>query len=182
MPEIEVSKRLRIFAANWLIALGWTLKGCCKPCAHWLFTTARWLVPEVQRFFIQCKGSNTRNRRLFEWLLNRVQPRVVGLLIVLAFMGLLDLAMRNTATETQPEHSAFLQEPQSKVLSVGKSSEAMEAFVSETSSISELQIAPVPLPLRKPERVDKVPKRAKLAATQRSMAQKKRAAQKPLRQ
>jgi hypothetical protein len=58
----------------------------------------------------------------------------------------------------------------------------MEAFVSETSSISELQIAPVPLPLRKPERVDKVPKRAKLAATQRSMAQKKRAAQKPLRQ
>ena len=173
MPEIEVSKRLRIFAANWLIALGWTLKGCCKPCAHWLFTTARWLVPEAQRFFIQCKGSNTRNRRLFEWLLNRVQPRVVGLLIVLAFMGLLDLAMRKTATETQPEHSAFLQEPQSKVLSVGKSSEAMEAFVSETSSISELQIAPVPLPLRKPERVDKA---------HRSMAQKKRAAQKPLRQ
>jgi hypothetical protein len=99
----------------------------------------------------------------------------------LAFMGLLDLAMRNTATETQPEHSAFLQEPQSKVLSVSKSSEAMEAFVSETSSISELQIAPVPLPLRKPERVDKVPKRAKLA-TYRSMAQQKRAAQKPLRQ
>jgi len=103
---------------------------------------------------------------------------------VLAFIGLLDLAMRNNATETQLEHSAFLHEPQtpteSKILSVGKSSEPVEAFISETSSISESQIAPVPLPLRKPERVYKAPKRPNLA-TQKRMAQQKRAAQKSLR-
>jgi hypothetical protein len=173
--SIEVSRRLRLFLANRLIALGWGLKGSCKPCAHRLFTTARWLVPEAQRFLIQRTVSHNRNRRI----LGRIQPRVVGgLLIVLAFVGLLDLAMRATATDTQPlvENSAFL--------SASKSTEPMQAFVSETASISEAQIAPVPLPLRKPERVYKVPngKGAKAnLATQKRMAQQKRALPKRLR-
>jgi hypothetical protein len=176
MSEIEVSRRLRIVVAKRLIALGWALKGSCKPCARWLFTTARWLTdPQVQRFLVQRTGLHTRNRRLFEWLLSRIQPRVVcGFLIVLTFVGLLDLAMRNTATTTQPltENSAFLDEAQT-----------MEAFVSETASISEAtQIAPVPLPLRKPERVYKVRKAAKAnPATQKRMAQQKKALQKPMR-
>jgi len=174
MSEIEVSRRLRIFLANRLIALGWALKDSCKPCAHRLFTTARWLVPEAQRFLVQRVGSPNRNRRLFEWLLSRIQPRVVGgFLIVLAFVGLLDLAMRTPATDTQSllENSALGQEPQTP-------SEPMQGFVSETASLSGAQIAPVPLPLRKPERVYKVPngKGAKAnLATQKRMAQQKRA-------
>jgi hypothetical protein len=190
MSEIEVSRRLRIVVANRLIAVGWALKGSCKPCARWLFTNARWLVPEAQRFLVQRTGLHTRNRRLFEGLVGRIQPRVVGgFLIVLTFVGLLDLAMRNTETNTQPltENSAFLDEaqtpPKRKILSVSKSSEPMEVFVSETSSISEAtQIAPVPLPLRKPERVYKGPKAAKAnPATQKRMAQQKKALQKPIR-
>ena len=103
-----------MFLANRLIALGWALKGSCKPCAHRLFTTARWLVPEAQRFLIQRTVSHNRNRRTLEWLLGRIQPRVVGgLLIVLAFVGLLDLAMRATATDTHSpiENSSFQHEP-----------------------------------------------------------------------
>jgi hypothetical protein len=170
MSEIEVSRRLRIVVANRLIALGWALKGSCKPCARWLFTNARWLVPEAQRFLVQRTGLHTRNRRLFEWLLSRIWPRVVGgFLIVLIFVGLLDLALRNSATNTQPlaENSAFLDEAQTP----------------ETASISEAtQIAPVPLPLRKPERVYKVPKAAKAnPATQKRMAQQTKALQKPMR-
>jgi hypothetical protein len=189
MSEIEVSRRLRIFLANRFIALGWALKGSCKPCANRLFTTARWLVPEAQRFLVQRTGLHNRNRRLFEWVLS-IQPRVVGgFLIVLACVGLLDLAMRTPATNTQPlvENSAFRQEPQtpseSKILSTSKSSEPMQAFVAETDTLSEAQIAPVPLPLRKPERVYKVPngKGAKAnVATQKRMAQK-RALPKPMR-
>jgi hypothetical protein len=107
---------------------------------------------------------------------------VGGFLIVLAFVGLLDLAMRTTATDTQPfvENSAFWPEPQipseSKVFRVSKSSEPMQGFVLETASLSGAQIAPVPLPLRKPERVHKVLNgkgaKAKLT-TQKRMAQQK---------
>ena len=45
--RIDVSRRVRWFLANGLIALGWGL------CAHRLFTSARWLVPEARRFYIQ---------------------------------------------------------------------------------------------------------------------------------
>src|SRR6478672_5809408 len=124
-------------------------------------------------------------------LLSRIQPHVVGgSLILLAFVGLLDLAMRTTATDTQPpvENSAFRQEPQipseSKIVSVSKSTEPMQGFVLDTGSLSGVQIAPVPLPLRKPERVYKVPngKGAKAnPATQKTMAQQKRALPKPMR-
>lgn len=48
MSEIVVSGGFRIVLANRLIALGWALKGC-KPCAHRLFSAARWLVPEARR-------------------------------------------------------------------------------------------------------------------------------------
>ena len=107
--SIEVSRRLRLFLANRLIALGWGLKGSCKPCAHRLFTTARWLVPEAQRFLIQRTVSQNRTRWTFEFavvlrtLLRGMPPRVVaGLLIVLALLGSLDLATRTRAIDTQP--------------------------------------------------------------------------------
>jgi hypothetical protein len=195
ISDIEV--RLRMFLANRAIALGWTLKGSCKPCAHRLFTTARWLVPEAQRFLLQRTCSHNRNQRIFESavhlgrLLSRTQPSVVGgFLIVLAFVGSLDLAMRTTATETQPlvQNSVSLHEPQipseSKIVSVSKSSEPMLGFVSETGSLSGTQIAPVPLPLRKPERIYKVPNGKGATAnpaTQKRMAQQKSARPKPMR-
>jgi hypothetical protein len=196
---IDVSRRrLRIFLANRAIALGWALKGFCKPCAHRLFTTARWLVPEVQRFLLHRTGSHNHNRRIFEFavdlgtLLSRIQALgvVAGFVIVLVLLGSLDLALRTSATDTQPlvENSAFQHEPQIRsgrgVLSVSKSSDGMQGFVSETGSISGAQIAPVPLPLRKPERVYKIPngKGAKAnPATQQRMAQQKRARPKPMR-
>ena len=123
ISDIDVSRRrLRIFLANQAIALGWALKGCCKPCAHRLFTIARWLVPEVQRFLLHRTGSHNRNRRIFEFAvdlgtrLSRTHPgRVLGgFVIVVVFLGSLDLAMRATATQTQPleENSAFQHEPQ----------------------------------------------------------------------
>src|SRR4051794_11030860 len=64
----EVSRRrLRIFLANRAIALGWALKGSCRPCSHQLFTTARWLVPEAQGFLVDRTGSHNRNRLIFEF-------------------------------------------------------------------------------------------------------------------
>jgi hypothetical protein len=177
---IEVSRRLRLFLANRLIALGWGLKGSCKPCAHRLFTTARWLVPGAQRYLVHRTGSHNRNRRIFELavdlgtLLSRIQPLGVaaGFLIVLVLLGSLDLAMRATAISAQPlaENSAFQHESQipseNKVFSVSKQSEL------------------VPMPTRKPERVYKVPngKGAKAnAATQKRTAQQKTARPKPMR-
>ena len=113
MSEIEASRRLQIFLANRVLALGWALKGACKPCAHRLFATARWLVPEAQRFLLQRISAKNRNQLLFEWLLSRIRPRIVaGLLIVLAFWGALNFALRTTATETAPlvDSSAYPQE------------------------------------------------------------------------
>ena len=152
-----------MFLANRLIALGWGLKGFCKPCAQRLFTSARWLVPEAQRFLIQRTVSNNRNRRTLEFavalrtLLSIIPSRVVaGLLIVLAFLGSLDLATRTRAINTQPlaENPAIPHEPQIpsdiNIVSVNKSPEPMQEFVSETASLPRAQIAPVPLPLKKP--------------------------------
>ena len=158
MSEIQVPRRFRIFVANLAIALGWALKGACKPCAHRLFTTARWLVPEVQRFLLQRKGGDNCNRLLFEWLLSRTQPRIVaGLLVALAFWGVLDFALGTTATDRQPlVDSEFRQESQisseGNIVSVSKSSPTQD-YILETGSISAANIAPVPLPLRNPARV-----------------------------
>ena len=189
---IEVSRRLRLFLANRLIALGWGLKGFCKPCSQRLFISARWLVPEAQRFLIQRTVSNNRNRRTLEFavalrtLLSSIPSRVVaGLLIVLAFLGSLDLATRTRAINTQPLVEL---EPQiqleRKIVSVSKSLEPIQEFVSETASLPRAQIAPVPLPLRKPQVVYKVPngKGAKgVRDTQKKMAQQKAARQKQVR-
>jgi hypothetical protein len=188
ISEIEVTRRVRFLLANRLIAFGWALKGSCKPCAHWLFTSARWLVPEAQRFLVQCRVSHNRNRRIREFavapytLLRGIQPRVVaGFLIVLAFLGSLDLALRTTATVPQP----LRHEPQIPSESVvSESPEAMQEFVTETASLPKAQIAPVPLPMKKPEVVYKVPsgKGAKSnSASQKRMAQQKRAPSKPIR-
>jgi hypothetical protein len=197
ITNIEVpTRRLRIFLANRAIALGWALKGSCKPCARRLFTTARWLVPEAQRFLVHRTGSHDSNRQIFEFsvdlgtLLSRTHPGrvVVGFLIVVVFLVSLDLAMRTTATGTQPlvEDSTFQRESRtpsdSKVSSISKLSEPVQVL--ETGSLSKAQIAPVPLPLRKPERVYKVPngKGAKAnPASQKRVAQQKRAKPKPMR-
>jgi hypothetical protein len=173
----EVLRRqLRIFLANRAIALGWALKGSCKPCAHRLFTTARWLVPGAQRYLVHRTGSHNRNRRIFELavdlgtLLSRIQPLGVaaGFLMVLVLLGSLDLAMRPTAISAQPlaENSASQIPSENKVFSVSKQSEL------------------VPMPTRKPEEVYKVPngKGAKAnAATQKRTAQQKTARPKPMR-
>ena len=191
------TRRLRMFVANRAIALGWALKGSCKPCAHRLFTTARWLAPEAQRFLVHRTGLHSRNQPIIEYaidlgkLLSRIQPRVVGgFLIVLAFLGSLDLALRTTVTGAQPpvQNSAFQHEPQipaeSKIISVSKTSEPMQEVVSETASLSATQIAPVPLPLRKPEWVFKARKgktAREKSTPQKRMAQQKRALPKPMR-
>lgn len=193
LTDIDISRRrLRIFLANRAIALGWALKGCCKPCAHRLFTTARWLVPEAQRYLVHRTGSYNRNRRIFAFAvdlgahLSRIQPLWVmgGFVIVLILLGSLNLVLPTSTADTQPIVSAFLQEPQirSEILSASKPSAA--AFVLETGSISGAQIAPVPLPSRKPERISKVlnGKAAKAnPATRKRMAQQKRAQPKPVR-
>ena len=158
-----------MFLANRLIALGWGLKGFCKPCAQRLFTSARWLVPEAQRFLIQRTVSHNRNRRTLQFaaalrtLLSSIPSRVVaGLLIVLAFLGSLDLATRTRAINTRPlaENPAIPHEPQIpsdiNIVSVNKSPEPMQEFVSETASLPRAQIAPVPLPLKKPANGTKV--------------------------
>ena len=193
LTDIDISRRrLRIFLANRAIALGWALKGCCKPCAHRLFTTARWLVPEAQRYLVHRTGSHNRNRRIFEFavdlgaLFGRIQPLWVmgGFVIVLVLLGSLNLVLLPPTADTQPIVSAFQQKPQirSEILSASKPSAA--AFVLETGSISGAQIAPVPLPSRKPERISKVlnGKAAKAnPATRKRMAQQKRAQPKPVR-
>jgi hypothetical protein len=112
----------------------------------------------------------------------------VGFLITLAFLGLLDLAKRTTAIGTQPavEATAFGHEPsiqsESSVLTASKASEPMQGLVSETGSIPRAPIAPVPLPMRKPELVYKVPNgKGANAVTQTRIAQQKNAPPKPMR-
>jgi hypothetical protein len=107
-----------------------------------------------------------------------------GFVIVLILLGSLNLVLPTSTADTQPLVSAFQQKPQirSEILSASKPSAA--AFVLETGSISGAQIAPVPLPSRKPERISKVlnGKAAKAnPATRKRMAQQKRAQPKPVR-
>ena len=182
MSGVEVSRRHRIFLANLAIALGWALKGACKPCAHGLFTTARWLVPEAQRFFVQRLSAPDRSPMSFEWLRSRMQPRIVaGLLVVLAFWGALNFALRTSAKDTQAlvDGSASQQEPpgspESNIITVSKSSPT-QGSVFETGSISAAQTAPVPLPDRKPARGSKVANgkgAAAIPATQKRTASAK---------
>jgi hypothetical protein len=127
-------------------------------------------------------GSQHRHRRIFEFavdlgsLLSRIQPHVVvGFLIVLGFVGLLHLAMQ-TVIGAQPvvENSALGHDPQIP--------SETTALLSETGSLPTAQITPVPLPVRKPEKVYKVPngKRSN-AVTQKRIAQQKTVRPKPVR-
>jgi hypothetical protein len=105
---------------------------------------------------------------------------------VLALLGSLDLATRTRAVDTQPlfENSSIPHELQiqseSKIVSISKSLEPMQEFVSETASLPRAQIAPVPLPLKKPAVVYKVPNRK--GAKGIANAQKRLAHQKTARQ
>jgi hypothetical protein len=187
---LQVRRQLRVFLANRAIALGWVLKDLCKPFAHRLFTAARWLAPEARRFLVHRTGWRHSHRRIFEFTtdyshLSRLRL-VVSFLIVLAFVVLLDFAMRSTATDTQPvlEASAIGFESQipsqRAALSVSKS--PMQGFVSETGSLPRAQIAPVPLPMKKPKLVYKDPNGKKAnPVTQKRMAQQKSARPKPMR-
>jgi hypothetical protein len=187
---LQVRRQLRVFLANRAIALGWVLKDFCKPFAHRLFTAARWLAPEARRFLVHRTGWRHRHRRIFEFTtdyshLSRLRL-VVSFLIVLAFVVLLDFAMRSTATDTQPvlEASAIGFESQipsqRAALSVSKS--PMQGFVSETGSLPRAQIAPVPLPMKKPKLVYKDPNGKKAnPVTQKRMAQQKSARPKSMR-
>jgi len=160
--RVEISGQLRIFLANWAIALGWSLRSCCKACAHRLFASARWLVPEAQRFLIHRTGSHSQHWHLLKFvpdlvtLLHRIQPLRVtaGLLIVLVLLGSLDLATRATVRKfSEPAQGAIL----NPIPGSGSQSEA------------------VPLPTRKPQVANKIPKKAANAATQKRMAQRKSA-------
>jgi hypothetical protein len=194
LSDIEViRRRLRIFLANRAIALGWALKNFCKPCAHRLFTAARWLAPEAQRFLLRRTGWPHCHWRIFEFtahLISRFSRQqlcvVVGCLIVLAFVVLLDLAMRTTATGTRSvvEASAIGFEPQiqsqSAVLSVGKSPK--QGSVLETGSLPRAQIASVPLPVKKPRLVYKTSNgKGAMPVTLKRMAQQKGGRPKPPR-
>ena len=61
-PGQRARREFRLFLANLAIALGWALKHSCKGCAHRLFTTARWLVPEAQRFLVYGSGLDHHRR------------------------------------------------------------------------------------------------------------------------
>jgi hypothetical protein len=66
VTERDVSgRRFRLFLASRAIALEWELKNYCKGCAHWLFATAKWLVPKAERFLLLHTGSYSRQRRRF---------------------------------------------------------------------------------------------------------------------
>ena len=61
-PGQRARREFRLFLANLAIALGWALKHSCKGCAHRLLTTARWLVPEAQRFLVYGSGLDHHRR------------------------------------------------------------------------------------------------------------------------
>ena len=139
--RIEISgSRFRIFLANRAIALGWTLRDSCKPCAQRLFASARWLVPEAKRFLVHHKGSDSHHRGIFKFTadLGTLLPHMqsfrlaAGFLIMLLLLGSLELATRATAIGTQPLAGEF-------------------AFP------VSMQVEPVSLPIRKPRAAYKVP-------------------------
>jgi hypothetical protein len=162
--NIENSEsQLRIFLAKQAIALGWVLRGSCKACAHRLFASARWLVPEAQRFLVHRVDSHNQYRRVLKFapdlsrLLHRIQSLRVaaGLLIVLVLLGSLDFVTRAT---------------------VRKSPELAQGTIFQPVPVSGTQLEAVPLPTRKPPVAYKVPKKkAANLASQKRMAQRKSA-------
>jgi Protein of unknown function (DUF2511) len=78
--RIEVSgHRFRIFLASRAIALAWELKGSCTGCAHSLFATAKWLVPEAERFLVLRTGSYShQGRRVIPVTLVSICGLIIG--------------------------------------------------------------------------------------------------------
>jgi hypothetical protein len=160
--RVEI-RQFRIFLANWAIALGWVLRSSCKACAHRLFATARWLVPEAQRFLIRRTGSHYQHRQLLNFapdsvtLLQRIHPLrfAAGLLIVLVLLGSLDLATQTT---------------------VRKSSESAQQDSLKPVAVAGTQTEAVPLPTRKPQVAYKSPKKkAGNATNHKRLAQRRNA-------
>jgi hypothetical protein len=175
----RVRRRFRIFLANLAIAVGGALKRSCKGCAHRLFATARWLVPEAPRFLVCRSGLDNHHRRTGT-LLSPIQCHRVaaGFLIVLVLLGSLDLATRATAISTQPVlgNSAFRQQ------SLSESPKTRQGLNSQRAPVPGTQNERVPLPTRKPQSVYKVLNgKGENAATQKRTAQKKSARSKLMR-
>jgi hypothetical protein len=172
-PGGPVRRRIRIFLANLAVALGWALKVSCQGCAHRLFTTARWLVPEAQRFLVLRTGSHDHHRRILKFaanlssLLDQLVPLkvVAGALIVLALLGSLELVMRATAITTQPL--------------VGDSTFQLE---SQSAHATGMQSEAIPLPTRNPRSVYSVSNETgSIPRPKERMTQQKRARHKPRR-
>jgi hypothetical protein len=168
-PGGPVQRRFRIFLANLAVALGWALKGSCKAGAYRLVATARWLVPEAERFLVLRTASHNYHRHIFKFAVDldtlfcHMQPfRVAaGGLIVLVLLGSLDLVTRATAITTQPKFSEPTQ---------------------ESGPVSGMQSEVILLPTRKPQRAYSVSdETGALPVTQKRVAQRKSARHKPRR-
>jgi hypothetical protein len=165
----QFQRRLRIFFANLAVALGWALKRSCKGCAHRLFATARWLVPEAERFLVLHLHSHNRHRRMSNFmgdlgvLLSRMQALRIaaGFMIVLVLLASIDLVTRATATSTQPLQETPPLQLESKIASKNQRS---VRTTPDTGRVSAAQSEAVPLPTRKLQ-----------ADTRKRMAQQKRA-------
>jgi hypothetical protein len=172
-PSGQLRRRYRIFLANLAVALGWALKRSCKGCAHRLFATARWLVPEAERFLVLHLPSHNHPRRISNFmgdlgvLLNHIRPLRIaaGFIIVLVLLASIDLVTRATATSTQPLVGDPPLQLESKIASENQGS---VRTTSEPVRVSAAQSS-VPLPTRKPQ-----------AATRKRMAQQKSARPKPM--
>jgi hypothetical protein len=90
----RVGRRFRISVAHLAIALGWALKRSCKGCAQRLFTAARWLVPEAQRFLVYRSGwLDNHHWRIGTLLSHRQSHKIAaGFLIVPILLASFDLA------------------------------------------------------------------------------------------
>ena len=158
--------RFRIFLANLAITLGWALKRSCKRCAHKLFATARWMVPEAERFLVLQLPSHIPNRCISDFMsdlagfLNHTWPfRVaVGFITAVALLASIDLVARASATG---EPALLIQSKMASEnrVSVRTTTKAARAAAAQSEA--------VPLPTRKPQ-----------AATRKRMAQQKSARQK----
>jgi hypothetical protein len=171
-PSGQLRRRSRIFLANLAVALGWALKRSCKGCAHRLFATARWLVPEAERFLVLHLPSHNHPRRISNFmgdlgvLLNHMRPLRIaaGFIIVLVLLASIDLVTRATATSTQPPLGDSAFRASEKDGSVTNFSKPKPKPVRVSAGQSEA----VPLPTRNRQ------------ATHKRMAQQKSARPKPM--
>ena len=174
-PSGQLRRRFRIFLANLVVALGWAFKRSCKGCAHRLFTTARWLVPEAQRFLVLRTGSHDHHGRISKFeadsssLLSQTVPLkvVAGALIVLALVGSLELVTLAATITTRPL--------------VGDSAFQLKSQI-EPAHATGMQSEAIPLPTRKPRGAYSVSNETgSIPRTKERMAQQKRARHKPRR-